>query len=256
MNKDERTPEQTEFEEAVSEDKVLVVGTAANGQLAVAMRLFNDIDFEGLNSIIDKLGDNSSDLSKEEKQSAVEVVDEWQNTVVTRLRDKTTQTEHIIYFFESICDDAKNAFPKSQQKYLAECSDTISLYEAYSAAKEQVAVKKFEKPSAYVEDPDLSINANMLARKDTEKLLLIYEHEMKKLNRAANKAAADWKAAMLKNEGIKKLIEDAKTYLKTLKEMKAECSNKSNLAKLGINVSSKDTREALKELLAFAKDIK
>lgn len=237
------------------------IATKEDNKLALALTILNEVDFEGLNNIIDKLGNNSNVLTVEEKQAASEIINEWQNDVIDKLQHKYHETSGVLAFF-GVDDNSyrfwgnKNTeFTEDQKMILAEQTDTKELYEKCEQLLVEIQDHQLERPDNYIEDPDLSYNANLLARKDNEKLHMLYNMEHTKLTKAREKAEATWIKALKKDKKIKDLISTTRKYNNNIEKLKSDCKNKSNLAKLGINVSSLETREALKELLSFAKTI-
>lgn len=239
----------------------LVVKTELANKIAVVLPgLFNDIDFNGLNNALDKMGDSSASLSIEEKNMAVGVILEWEGSVVKRLHEKNQEMSSFLSFFNitptryygyGYGSNSIYEMDEDKMEGLAHNTNTINEYRAYAEAK--AVLERFQqlRPSQPEEDEAVSYKDNFIALKDYEVAMLKYNIELKKLMKDVSTKERAWKDLLQENEGIKELIKKAKKFNKGLNGLIDQCKSKTQIAKLNISISSKDARVAIRELMDF-----
>lgn len=215
--------------------------------------LFGDIDFNGLNNAIENMAEASGELDKEEKELACSIIDDWNESVVERLRRKEHEMNGLISFFD----------PKSPHTYiagmdieefgpvLAEKTNTAELYEKYQASTKSLEDLRKEEPERPIKSESTSFEEDIKAQKEYEAKYSIYSLKRARLERERNKAIGEWKLAMNETETVKELIKSARKFTRGVNGMYQQAQDKSQLAKLNISISSSSARESLKELLTF-----
>jgi hypothetical protein len=221
------------------------------------LSIFKNVDFSGLNRAIDSLGDSAAELSTEEKKSAIKLIDEWQSSVVNKLHDHNSDMSCIINFFDPNNSYYYGRFNEVMtiEKLLELCNLAGVSADDFLEASNNYEEYKINEPERPLNDPDLTETENQQAYR-------LFEYEKAKFNIALNrlsrikdnKLAAIVKA-LAKTSQIKELLENAKGYNKKVRDLTAQCSEKTQIAKLNVTISSKSTRDALRELLQFETEI-
>lgn len=219
--------------------------------------LFSDIDFDGLNNVIDNMANVSGALSDDDKDFARNLISEWNDTVIIRLNDKNSEAQGFVRFFE----------PNNQDLYLnhlafedfaydvADKTNTIPQYEAVVKAQEELELFKSTKPESVTTDPDLPLTEDIKRRQQYEADYAIYQLRMDKLKRQLSLAITKWKREMGKEKVIKDLLTQSRKMANGTAKMRDAATSKAQLAKLNITISDQATREALKELVEFSINI-
>lgn len=239
---------------------VAVIGTVAgNANLAVVSNLFRDIDFSGLNSIIDNIGGASNELTIEEKESAVKIVGEWEKNVLYRLRDY----EHNLHSLVALLNNNNYANWENQSILSATQINTIvantqleELYTPYvQALAELEEYQEDNEPEKPYVDNTLSPLEVIQIESAYKVELANYKIEVAKLNRKTVLAFNTFIRAFRKHEIVKSMVESTNEQIKTIGGFIVDCSDKTQLAKLNITISSATVREALRGLIDFSKTI-
>lgn len=230
---------------------------------ALMTTVFRDVDFNSLNTIIDKLGDSSAVLGQEEKVAAVQIVSEWENNVISRMRSYNSKMNSMVNAFYidvhyGIWLGATNvgelSMPQVEQMIIA--TGTKTLWDIalghYEAMQEYLEDNTPEK--GYIDD---NMSANEIIRINRKYELEMARHntERTRLERKVKMAFRDFMKNFLKNTLVKDMIAKARSYNANLNDVLAECHMKSNMAKLNIQIASADVRGAIHELLAFSSGI-
>ncbi|HLO11100.1 MAG TPA: hypothetical protein VK190_02465 [Pseudoneobacillus sp.] len=246
------------------ENNALVVRTElANKIAAVLPGLFNDIDFNGLNNALDKIGDSSANLSLDEKNMAVGIVMEWEGSVIKRLYEKDREMSSFLNFFNIATvrfygyhgyhyDNSVYGIDEDKMEALAQQTNTVNEFIQYINAKERLTKFQQTRPEQPEEDDSLSYQDNFMAVKNYEVAMLKYNIEEKKLIKNVAEKERAWKELLQENEGIKELIKKAKKFNKGLNKLIDQCKDKTQIARLNISISSKDARTAIRELMDFS----
>ena len=236
----------------------LIVGNKA----ALALpELFSDFNFSDLNTAIESLADVSATLTQGEKDSAIQVVEDWEQNVLSRLEEH----EHDLNQFVDFLDPAQSGgyyhndtqLDPEQMKALAGQTGTIAQLQEYIDAKAALDLHEKREPEEdeAISDIDVSYSERIIAQKEQEKIDAVYELQSKRLARKVARTLYAWKKAMQENPDIQKLISYVRSYRKNTKKFTRECQDKSQVARLNISIASPKMRETLKELLSFASRI-
>jgi hypothetical protein len=235
-----------------------------NTSLAVAnsFPLFKGVDFAGLNKTIESLAENNKELSNEEKTLAVQVINDWTNSVTDKLRVHQSEMNSLLNFFDGngygnnyyngrhhgVIDDAK-------QEELAGVTNTLDLYNKYRDADELVNDLRRNTPEYPVENVDETKAEYVIRMRDYEKANALHSLEISRADRTKSLAFNAWKKAIIANPDIKDILKKARSYVKNVDNLYTDCKNKGNLAKLNVTISSANVRTALRELLDFSVEL-
>ncbi len=230
----------------------LVISAGAQLQTNV-FNIFKDIDFSGLSAAIEAIGDHTGELEKDEKDFAIKIIGEWEDSVISRLNNHSQEMSQFVNFFSNNNYYGGGIFTDQRLEALADQSNTRMLYDAWQEAKEALNEHDLNAPeSPWLEDPDLTYAEKQVAQQEYRVLNTKHGLATTRLTRKVNEAERTWKKAVNKDEGVKELIAKAQTYVRNVSKYSNECSDKSRLAKLNISIASKDVRASLKGLMDFA----
>jgi ribosomal protein L17 len=220
----------------------------------VGKGLFNDIDFASLNKAIDSLGGASKTLTSEEKTAGTDIIHEWEDTVIRRLRNKNTEMRNIVYFF-SAGNLNMNIFDKNQLAALAVQTETDDMYQVILDYDEEIADLNAERPERPDHDLNLSELQNLLNGKEYEMAMLKFTKRVGAIELKRNKAIKEWKKALIKDDSVKEMVAKASEYDKSLDTAINQCKEKSQIARLNVMIGNDDVRASLRELLNFSENI-
>lgn len=241
-----------------------VVKQQENAVGALTAGMFKDIDFAGLNRIIDVIGEKSADLTPEEKVSATEIVAQWEGTVLDRLRINGNKMRCMTAMLNKNAQSHLWLDPTAGSDYMSQeqinqivfATDTTALYEEAQLAYElQCDFVKENKPDRPYTDDNMSYN-------EIARLTKRYEAEMSRYNiectRHARKTHLAFQAfikVLVKHKTVKDMLKKAEAYTASLTGYTTECQAKATMAKLNIQISSPEIRSVIHEMLDFASSI-
>lgn len=237
------------------------VAKSTISELVVFNDMFGDVDFSTLNASIKTLAENNSDLSDEEKVDAKSIIREWEDNVIKRLGDRAKDVDMFLNFTkgkESYYYDDRNLEDElgiDGLALLASKTGTTEELEKYVQAKEDLETVKFSKPDEPIDDVTLSFEQRELQNSEFSLEETKYKIAKQKAIRKVAVTKRDWLKAMMSNEEMRKMVKEVTSYKRKLTRFKSECKAKSQNARLSISISSKEIRDALKDLLNFADKI-
>lgn len=226
--------------------------------IPVMKDLFGDVDFKELNKSIEVLAESSKELSDKEKEMAVTVVNEWEKDVVQRLHTRGQEMETLLDFFEPSSgygrrrSQVEALMGDEECEALAEKTGTLELWKEYKKVDDEIDDMEHNEPEAPIHDPDQTYEARVMSQKDFELQVAKHQIKQQRLEKKCIEAEHKWKRALAEVGLVSDMIIRARRYRRNLKKFTNDCSAKGRAAKLNISISSKATRDALRELLDFA----
>lgn len=245
------------LEEAKDMGTAVVVAGGKEIATAFFPDLFNDIDFNGLNNAIDKIGDSSHELSIEEKEMGVQIVEQWNNDVVTRLRAKRYEMDTLIKFFNPM-DSNTNLGHLNLIDFggeLAEKTVTKSEFGKVLSLEDELRNHELTRPEKPIKEETTTYEEDLRNKSKYEGDLAVWDLKRQRLQRQLNVSVGEWKRALNETQPIKELLTDARKYVRGAGKMESDAHNKGQMAKLSISISSKNARDAMKELMKFSESI-
>lgn len=242
-------------------DKQIIMGVLGGG-------MAQDIEFNSLDSAIEKIADHTSDLSDMERNAAIEIVDKFEQRVISTINNKESNLSNFLYYMEHMAasdinveyEGGRALRYRPQIELLLSREGMDDLEEQYQhiaqGIERLVEVQEDERP----EEP--LIDHNCMTGLQIHRLELEYQvaksrfqsmitKEQYKLRKEYSKFLRAFK----KNAEVKKFIKTLNEQADASKHAKAVVEEKAAAARLNILVGNADIREALKSFHDFASSI-
>ena len=254
-----------------------------NAMVSYTGTLFSDIDFQGLNSIIDKISENKDELTDGMREAATKFADDWDNLVVKRLEFKRDKLEALESFFSSNDRSFHNIAnfinersyyrngdvietegviytvieilrtKESWHDYADRLSDLVDQYEEIETNSQENAPQLEDYYTC--DEEDMSYSDRVLAQKEYELAKAKFCKEAKKEEFKFRTEFVNLRKEMRSNKELKEFLKAMKSQLKRSREAISVVHEKSSLVKLAINFGGTSLLSALQELHEFQKTL-
>jgi hypothetical protein len=237
------------------------VAKKKSNDIAVFNDLFGDIDFSTLNGSIESLASVSGNLNEDEKSAATNILHEWESNVLERLNARNDDVNNFLGFLtgREYYNYQYNSFEEEVGidviAQLAKKTKTTKEFKAYLDAKDALDAFELTKPEEPIDDVTISYEEKEIERRQYELLQTKYDIGRKKASRKITLTRRAWLKVMVTKDEIKELVKNLNSYKRKLNKFKGDCKAKSQNARLNVAISSKEAREAIKDLLDFAIEI-
>lgn len=225
--------------------------------------LFKDINFNELNTVIQALGDKSSELTPDEKVAATNIISSWNKNVVGRIRTHLNDMENMLRLFST------NVGTHSHEQFLTQTvlndqqliqliavTATTDLYETFlKAHQDQIQYVEANEPQRPFVDKNMSALEIAKAESQYQLDYVKYEIELTKRKRKVVMAFREFIKTVTATTQVKAMVAKAKLFVKDANTLYSECDVKTNMAKLNIQISSGNIRDSLRDLMSFASQI-
>lgn len=232
------------------------IATVENkNQLSVAVvgSILTPADFNTLDGLISSMGDQSKTLSDEEKKQAAAVIDEWNESVINRIKLNADQASDVLAFL------AGNRVPDSiANNLIGLLNDTfgeIPEYVAYQEAYDAYELSAMEAPEKPIVTDDMTIAEIDDMNLTYERENLVFQRRRNQLFAKMRKAATDYVRTLNKIPDIAEAKLQLTAYRRKASCMAQQCQDKATRAKINITINNEDTRKLLHELLDFTKTV-
>lgn len=244
-------------EAPVQQNAVAIVGAGAALGNMFMPDLFKDIDFNGLNAAIDKMGAASGELNEDDKDFARSIISEWNQSVVSRLNEKHGEMNYFISFFNPDNESLQLGHLGIHEfgQDLADKTSTQTEFKAVLAARDELRNHEASRPDSPIKSETDTAEDTIRKQKTYEADLAIYRAKHERLIRQVAVATGKWKRALNQDSSVKDLMSNARKFTRESGKMRDTAKEKAQLAKLNISISSGTARESLKELLEFTQTI-
>lgn len=239
-------------------DKQVIMGVLG-GSMA------QDIEFNSLDSAIEKIAEHTSDLNDMERSAAIEIVDKFERRVISTIDKKERNLSNFMYYMEHmsanniVYDGDRSEQYRPQIELLLSREGMDDLKEQYQDIMDEIETYKDIKEEG-PEEP--LIDHNVMTGLQVNRLTLEYKlalqrHQAKlaKEEYAIRKKFRVFCKAFKKNAEIKKFMKALKEQANASQHAKAIVEEKAAAARLNILVGNADIRAALKEFHDFASSI-
>lgn len=216
-------------------------------------RILQPADFTALDGLIKTLGDKSAHLSESEKSGAIAVIDEWNASVTSRIRANADMARMVLSFLDGAqlwgqsLEDAVELFHEA-------IGDTPE-YLAYHAAVEAYAAVSADAPIDVPVSGGMTVEQSDRICLENHAAKLEHGRKLRSAEHGFNKAVKAYVKALNAMPEIKALRGSLTSYKNKASRMAADCADKATRAKLNVTVSDPDVRQALHDMMDFAKNV-
>lgn len=245
--------------------------------------LFSDIDFQGLNNIIDKIAENKEELTDGMREAATKFANDWDDLVVKRLEFKKEKLEAVEEFFSNNDKSYNNLsnqirgrnhwrhgeyveddgviyviidILKSNEKWASFAEKLEEIIDEYEELESRLDEDKPDSDDFFQKsDEDMSYSERVITQKE-------YELAQAQFNKQAGRARFELRTKYVKvrkemraNKELQEFVKAMKAQLKKSRETISLVHEKSSLVKLAINFGGTDLLKALQELHEFQKTL-
>lgn len=224
---------------------------------SIIHNLFNDIDFDGLNGAISEMAKTNKDLTPDEKEMARNIIDEWNGSVIDRLRNKSRDMRGLLYFFrpESNGTVINNINLEDFGPEIAKNTNTVKEFEIVLSLIEQSRDIQNNKPVEQPRPANSTTEEEIERKNNYQTEMGLYELQRTRVNKETNIAIGKWKTIMCESNVVKEILAGARKFERGYDDMTRQAKEKSQLAKLNISISSDVVRKSLTELLTFTENM-
>ena len=224
------------------------------------LSLFSDLDISALNTAIEELGKRNNKLSGKEKKYGLEVVNQWERSVIAELNDERSKVTTFIGYMKNfssnyryLIDNPDYIEPTRQCIILAGLEDKL---DDLKAALDEVAFAEEEvniirKNGAEVNE-SLTELERLEAQHAMEKDLLLKNNALSKARRNLNRIVSEFSIKLNSNPDVKDVLSKLTSFTRTLTKNTTEATRKANAAKLAISIDDPDLRSKLNALISVS----
>ena len=221
-------------------------------KIALSRFVGNNFQFEKINGAIEKLA-TVENLSTDDKKQAVLAIEEWEKITTKRIDSKKEELQTVVNLINSTQVEAWQFESKKEKiEKLAIIAGTEETFKKIEAAINKLIEKKEDQPEKYIFDDELSRNENLLKQQESEKEIVVFEIEKRKLEKEYLRLTKELMKVIKKNASIKESALAAERFILDANKLSRICRDKSALAKINVLVSNKELKESLKEMMNFS----
>lgn len=238
--------------------------------------MFSDIDFDGLNKIIDNIGNIKGEVTDEQRKLAGEYIDEWKDIVLRRLQDKgrlfrnlheilSSRAPYDFFAIERMYDRGNdetaskpfNAFLQlrgtiQDEKVQKGFEELDKVYEIF----DEFDTYKYKKPDMPILDEDnMTANQIVNAQMKYNTAITKYNQGERKLKFKLEKAFNMAIRQIISNQKVREFAKTIKAELEKSENAFTVAKEKAALAKMNVYIPNADLRKVLRELSEFQKNI-
>lgn len=213
------------------------------------------VNFGVLNDAINKLGDRSTELTIENKQLGLEIVEGWQKTVIKQLNTKEKEVNDFISTFD--LSTSSIYLSDEELDTLATHTGLISEYSTYADAWERKL--ELERELKDIDDKyrivseSKSTEANVKELKGQHLTEVYYcKAQLADANKECKKAVTELIKSLRKHPEVKAFIKKGNEFLSQVKNVKKAAVDKANKARINITIDNEAVRDALFDLVEFS----
>lgn len=235
------TPETT----AVAVNNVSVVGS-----------ILTPADYQALDALIQKLGENNAQLSDTDKQMALTVIDQWDESVTSRIESNAETARAVLDFLagKAITWNAATEIIEMMTEYVGETPE----YLAFRQASDEYA-EAIMKLNATNNDPvvtaDMTVAEVDNAHLEKQREQLMARRKEREAYAKVSEASTKYVKALNKDSRIQAAKQELNSYKRRASRMVTNCKDKATRAKINVSISNETIRSVLHEMMEFAKTV-
>ena len=192
-------------------------------------------------------------MSTDDKKQAVLAIEEWEKITTKRIDSKKEELQTVVNLINSTQIEVWQFESKKEKlEKLAIIAGAEATFKKIEDAVNKIIEKKEDQPEKYVFDDELSRNENLLKQQESEKEIVVFEIEMRKLEKEYLRLTKELMKIIKKNASIKESTLAAEKFILDASKLSRICRDKSALAKINVLVSNKELKESLREMMNFS----
>jgi hypothetical protein len=225
----------------MSESTSLSTGTG------IANSLFREVEFAPIYDSVKKL--TNQKVSDAEKETVLKIIDDWEDSIIKRLKTKGTEMSRFLHYFE--VNGCSDPLFEDVGTELSAKTNTVNEFEDLLVAKKELEVIQAKRPQQTANGLDTSEEERLTSKASYELELAKYNVVVNQATRKLKNKEIDWKTLLKEQPEVKALIVKAHRYNADLGKFTAECEDLGQLAKINVSIKSETVRDALKEMVEF-----
>lgn len=223
---------------------------------SVVGSILSPADFHALDELITKLGQSDAQLSDNEKTMAMQVIDQWDESVTNRIKENAETARTVLDFLsgKTVYWNVASDIIEMMTEYVGEIPEYVTFTEAseeYSRATTELNMTRTE----VVISPDMTVAEVDNAHMEQQRLELIAQRKEREAYAKVCNAATAYVKALNKDARIQAAKSELASYRRKASRMASTCSDKAACAKINISISNEKVRQVLHEMMAFAKTV-
>lgn len=241
-------------------DKELIT-TVLGGNLA------QDIEFEQLDSAIEKIAAHTKALTPEERVDASRFIDRFENRISNRIWDKKTKLDDFSLALELSATCSYENIVSLNKRYgkaldILFARETLSSYqESWNEIKDMIQkcteYREENMPDKpFIDGSTMTGLAIAKANREYELKLAMLDINVKKKETEVRRKFYTFMTKLKKDKEFKKFLKVLDEQAKAAKAASNIVEEKAQAAKMALLISDEDIRKALKEFHDFAKSLK
>lgn len=232
-----------------AETAVAVTGSVVGSILTPA-------DYHALDELIEKLGAKDARLTDSEKEMALKVIDQWDESVTSRIKENAETAKTVLDFLSGKMTYWSTAADiiEMMTEYVGEIPEYVAFNEAveeYSQATAELNASNVDIPIT----PDMTVAEVDNAHMEQQRAQLIASRKEREAYAKVSTAATAYVKALNKDARIQAAKSELASYRRKASRMATTCSDKAARAKINISISNESVRKVLHEMMEFAKTV-
>jgi hypothetical protein len=190
----------------------------AQNQSATAgleIELFKEVDFTGMRSLVSNMGSYEGEVSDVEREMGLQVIGQWQDSIVGRLRDRGGEMNRFLTFFE--VNGCKDVLFEEVGADLAQKTNTTIEFGAVLEAKKALEAEQAKRPNEPIIGLETTQEEEMVAKAEYELEVKKHRIRVEKTSRTLRAVEQEWKSLLKENPQVRELVVKAHKYNQNLK---------------------------------------
>lgn len=230
--------------------------TAVTVAGSVVGTILTPADYHALDDLIEKLGAKDARLSEPEKEMALKVIDQWDESVASRIKENAETAKTVLDFLSGKMTYWSTAADiiEMMTEYVGEIPEYVAFNEAvekYSQATAELNASNVDIPIT----PDMTVAEVDNAHMEQQRAQLIASRKEREAYAKVSTAATAYVKALNKDARIQAAKSELASYRRKASRMATTCSDKAARAKINISISNESVRKVLHEMMEFAKTV-
>ncbi len=223
---------------------------------SVVGAILTPADFHALDELITKLGESNTQLSDNEKTMAIQIIDQWDESVTNRIKENAETARTVLDFLSGKITywNVASEIIEMVTEYVGETQE----YQNFIEASEEYAATTAELNMARTEvviSPDMTVAEVDNAHMEQQRAELVASRKEREAYAKVCNAATAYVKALNKDPRIQAAKAELTAYRRKATRMATTCNDKAACAKINVSISNEEVRKVLHEMMEFAKTV-